>query len=318
MPPSSQPARWLIVLAFATIYIIWGSTYLAISFAVQTVPPFVMSTTRFLLAGGLLLAWTLGRGTPLPTRVHWRSAFITGAFLFGLNNSLLVGAEHGGLPTGIAALLIATTPMWMVLLNWLRPGGERPGASVFAGLALGTLGIVLLVNPGNTAGVDPIGAVMVIAAALCWSIGSLYARGAAAPSNILLSIGMQLVAGGLMQVVLAVVSGEAAHFDPTQVTALSLGSRAYLAIMSSIIAFAAFSWLMRVTNPARVATHAYVNPVVAVFLGWALNHEPLQSRTIVAAAIIVFAVVLIARDKGRAEAKHTAIIETQELATETV
>jgi drug/metabolite transporter (DMT)-like permease len=318
MPSSSQPARWLVILAFATIYLIWGSTYLAIAFAVETLPVFLMSATRFLMAGALVLAWTLARGTPRPTRAQWRSAFIAGFLLFVLNNSLLVGAEHDGLPSGIAALLIATTPMWFVLLNWVRSGGERPGVGVFAGLALGTLGIVLLVNPGNAAGVNPVGAVMVIAAALCWSVGSMYARGASLPKNTVLSIGMQLVAGGLMQLVLAVVSGEVADFDPARVTALSVASMAYLGIMSSIIAFTAFSWLMRVTSPARVATYAYVNPVVAVLLGWALNGEPLQPRTFVAAAIIVFAVVLITRGKGRAEAKRAAVIEPQELLTEPI
>jgi drug/metabolite transporter (DMT)-like permease len=277
-----------------------------------------MSATRFLLAGGFVLVWSLTRGAPRPTRAQWRSAFIAGLLLFVLNNSLLVGAEHGGLPSGIAALLIATTPMWIVLLNWFRPGGERPGISVFAGLALGTLGIVLLVNPGNTVGVDPIGALMVIGAALCWSIGSMYARGAGLPTNTGVSIGMQLLTGGLMQAVLAVVSGEVAHFDPSKVTLLSVASLTYLGIMSSIIAFTAFTWLMRVTSPSRVATYAYVNPVVAVFLGWALNNEPLQPRTVIAAVIIVLAVVLITREKGRAVAKQTVLVETKELATEAI
>lgn len=316
MPSASQPARWLVLLAFATIYLIWGSTYLAIAFAVETLPVFLMSAVRFLLAGGLVLAWSLGRGAPLPTRAQWRSASIAGLLLFVLNNSLLVGAEHGGLPSGIAALLIATTPMWIVLLNWLRPGGERPGISVFAGLALGTFGIVLLVNPGNAVGVDPIGALMVIAAALCWSVGSMYARGAGLPSNTGVSIGMQLLTGGVMQAVLAIVSGEVAQFDPSKVTLLSIASLTYLGVMSSIIAFAAFTWLMRVTSPARVATYAYVNPVVAVFLGWALNNEPLEPRTLIAAAIIVFAVVLITREKRRADVKRIPVSEAQDLARE--
>jgi drug/metabolite transporter (DMT)-like permease len=311
--PAAAPKRWLVILAFATIYIIWGSSYLSISFAVQTLPPFVMSAARFLLAGILMLAWTLGRGAARPTAKQWRGAFIAGGLLFVLNNGMIVLAEHNGLPSGIAALLIATTPMWMVLLNWLRPGGERPGGNVFAGLALGMVGIVLLVNPGSADGVDIVGALMIIVAALCWSIGSLYARGGTLPANTALSTGMQLFAGGLMQVVLAVATGELAQFDPSQVSALSLGAMVYLAIVSSIIAFTAFSWLMRVTSPARVSTYAYVNPVVAVFLGWALNGETIQPMTILAAAVILFAVALITRGRAKPQPKPIPSMDNQEL-----
>lgn len=304
MPARPVPARWLVLLAFATIYLVWGSSYLAISFAVQTLPPSVMSAGRFLLSGGLVLLWTLGRGAQRPTRAQWRAAVIAGFLLFVLNNGLLVGAEHNGMDSGVAALLIATTPMWMVFLNWLRPGGERPSGGVFGGLAIGMIGIILLVNPGSADGVDLLGAAMVIGAAFFWSVGSLYARGGVLPSNTLLSTGMQLFVGGCMQFVLAVVSGETATFDPSQVSLLSLGATVYLGIVSSIIAFTAFSWLMRVVSPARVATYAYVNPVVAVFLGWALNDEPLQPMTILAAGIIIFAVVLINRSRSRAETRQ--------------
>jgi drug/metabolite transporter (DMT)-like permease len=313
MPSSSPPAHWLVILAFALVYLVWGSTYLAISFAVQTLPPYLMSSIRFLLAGGLVMAWSLGRGAPLPTRTHWRSAIIAGTLLFGLNNSLLVGAEHAGMPSGVAALLIATTPMWFVLLSWMR-SGERPSINVFAGLALGTFGLILLVNPGSAGGVDPIGALMVIGAAFCWSVGSLYARDATFPSNLLLWTGMQLVVGGVLQLSLSIVTGELAAFDPSKVTALSVASMIYLGIMSSIITFTAFSWLMRVTSPARVATYAYVNPVVAVFLGWALNNEPLHVHTLIAAAIIVFAVIVLTRAKGRTAKPQATLVETQELA----
>lgn len=313
MPARPAPARWLVLLAFATIYLIWGSSYLGISFAVQTLPPFIMSAGRFLLSGGLVLLWTLGRGATRPTAAQWRAATIAGFLLFVLNNGLLVWAEHNGMDSGIAALLIATTPMWMVFLNWLRPGGERPTGGVFGGLAIGMIGIILLINPGSASGVEPFGALMVIAAAFFWSIGSLYARGGVLPSNTLLSTGMQLFTGGCMQLILAIVSGEAAAFDPSQVSALSLGATVYLGIVSSIIAFTAFSWLMRVVSPARVATYAYVNPVVAVFLGWALNNEPLQPMTIVAAAIIIFAVVLINWSRSRAEARLAADASRMEM-----
>lgn len=300
---TSRPPRALIWLAFAIIYIVWGTSYLGISVAIQTIPPFIMSASRFLLAGGLLLlfarsAW--GGHAAWPTRREWMGAAVAGFLLFVVNNGLIVWAEYGGVPTGIVALLIGTTPMWMALLNWMR-SGVRPAPLTWAGLLLGLIGVGLLVNIGDQAadGVPMIGAAAVIVAAFFWALGSLYARGAALPQSPFMSTATQLLWGGVFQAILAVVSGELAAFQIADMSALSFVAMIYLAIVSSIIAFSAFTWLMRVSDPARVATYAFVNPVIAFILGWLLLGEPITLRTVIAAAVIVVAVALILRAQNR-------------------
>lgn len=297
-----RPPRALVWLAFATIYIVWGTSYLGISVAIETIPPFVMSSTRFLLAGGLLLLFARtrrGGHAPLPTRREWRGAAVAGFLLFVANNGLIVWSESNGVPTGVVALLIGTTPMWIVLLNWMR-SGVRPSPMTWAGLLLGLIGIGLLVNVGNqVGGTNLLGAVVGVGAALCWAIGSLYARGAALPRSPLMSTAAQLLAGGAMQGVLAVVLGDVAALQEAQISAVSVVAMLYLAIVSSILAFSAFTWLMRVSEPARVATYAYVNPVIAFILGWLLLDEPITGRTVLAAVVIVAAVALILRAQNR-------------------
>ncbi len=304
-----RPPRALIWLAFALIYIVWGTSYLGISVAIQTIPPFIMSGSRFLLAGGLLLIFartSWGGRAAWPTRREWLGAAVAGFLLFVVNNGLIVWAEYSGVPTGVVALLIGTTPMWMALLNWAR-NGARPTPLTWAGLLLGLIGVGLLVNVGEQAGgVNPAGAVAVIVAAFFWAFGSLYARGAALPKSPFMSTAAQLLWGGIFQSVLAVVSGEVAAFQIADVSAVSLLAMLYLAIVSSIIAFSAFTWLMRVSDPARVATYAFVNPMIAFFLGWLLLGEPITPRTVLAAGVIVLAVFLILRAQSRKPAAATA------------
>ncbi len=280
------------VLSFAAIYLIWGSSYVGIHFAIETLPPFLMTGARFTSAGALLIGWALLRGAPLPTRVHWRTAALVGAILFLFNNGAIVWAEGHGVPTGIVAILIATVPMWMVVLTWLKPGGTFPGGVVIAGLVLGFVGIILLVSPDKSA-FNPLGMIVVLVGAFAWAAGSLYARSAPLPKSAALSTGMQLFCGGVLQLLVSLLTGELSRFDPAQVSASSLVATVYLAIASSIIAYSAFSWLMRVASPAKVATYAYVNPVVAMFLGWLLAGEPVTPRTLGAAAIIILSVVMI-------------------------
>lgn len=294
----NKPSRWLLIAAFAAIYLIWGSSYIGIHFAIQSLPPFLMTGIRFLLSGGVLIAWALLRGAPLPTRINWRAAAITGFLLFMLNNGGIVWAEANGAPTGIVAVLIATVPMWIVVLTWLKPGGTFPGSMVIGGLVFGFLGIILLFDPAGAA-VNPIWIAVVLGAAFCWAFGSLYARSAPLPQSATLSTGMQLFAGGVFQMIASILTGDLASFDPTNVSAVSILAVVYLAIMSSVLAYSAFVWLMRVSTPTRVATYAYVNPVVAVLLGWLLANEPLTPRTIVAAAIIIASVIMINGSKGR-------------------
>ncbi|MCZ2096779.1 MAG: EamA family transporter [Anaerolineae bacterium] len=296
---SNRPSRWLLVAAFAAIYLIWGSSYIAIHFAIQTIPPFLMTGFRFASAGVLLIGWAMLRGTPLPTRANWRAAAVVGGIMFLLNNSTIVWAEGHGVPSGIVAVLVATVPMWIVVLTWLKPGGTFPGSIVIAGLALGFVGIIVLLNPDSHMAVNPIGAVGVLFGSFAWAYGSLYSKTAPLPKSAILSIGMQLLSGGVMQLVVSAALGELGQFDIAQVSLTSFAATIYLAVVSSIIAYSAFVWLMQVVAPEKVATYAYVNPVVAVFLGWLLASEPLTPRTLGGTAIIILAVVLITVYRGR-------------------
>lgn len=289
------PTRLALFAAFAIVYIVWGSTYLAIRFAIETLPPFLMAGGRFLVAGAMLYAWSrvLG-GAARPTAMHWRSAAVVGLLLLLGGNGLVVWAEQR-VPSGIAALVVGIVPCFMVLLDWLRPGGARPTPRVATGLVLGLAGLVWLVGPDAVMGggrVDFLGTIALVLASLSWAMGSIYSRHAPMPSPFL-SSGMQMLAGGGALLVLGVALGEPWAFDAAAVTARSVLGWVYLIVFGSIVGFSAYIWLLRASTPARVSTYAYVNPVVAVFLGWLLADEPLTARVIVAAAVIVSGVVLI-------------------------
>ncbi|HLT46280.1 MAG TPA: drug/metabolite exporter YedA [Rubricoccaceae bacterium] len=308
-PPTERAAPLAGVLAaFAAVYVIWGSTYLAIRFAIETIPPFGMAGVRFLTAGAVLYGVSRARGAPRPTARQWRATAVIGALLLLGGNGGVVWAEQF-IPSGVAALLVACMPIWMVLLDWLRPGGARPSGMVVAGLALGLAGIVLLVGPDELVGggrIDPLGAGAVVFATLTWAAGSLYARTAPTPRETLLSVGMQMLAGGGLLLLTGLATGEAASFEPAAVTAHSALALGYLVVFGSLIAYTAYVWLLGVAPAARVATYAYVNPVVAVLLGWALADEPLTARVLAASVVIVGAVVLITRARApRVDARRT-------------
>ena len=294
--------RAKLLFAFAAVYTIWGSTYLAIRFSVETLPPLLMAGARFVLAGSLLLTWTLARrDRSRPTRRDWTTGLISGAFLLLGGNGAVVWAEQQ-VPSGIAALLVAVVPLWMVLLDWLRPGGRRPVALVFLGLALGLGGLALLVGPdalrGHAGSVSVTGAVILMLGSLSWAIGSLYTQRAPKPSSGTAGSGTQMVAGGACLLLVAIMTGEPAHLDLGHASARSLLAFAYLVTFGSLIGFTAYIYLLANTSAAKAATYAYVNPVVAVFLGWALANEPVTTRTIVAAAVILagVAIITVARD----------------------
>jgi drug/metabolite transporter (DMT)-like permease len=297
------PARWLIVLAFALVYTIWGSSYIGIHFAIQTLPPFLMTAIRFLVAGAVVIGWAKVRGAAWPTLRQWRYAAIIGALLFLVNNGGIVWAEGHGIPTGVAAVLIATLPMWMVLLTWLKPGGQYPGGMVIAGMVIGFIGIILLAHPGQGGPLNLLGVGALLIAAFAWAYGSLYAKTAPLPESATLSTGMQLVCGGSLQLVMSILTGELPRFNPAQVSTVSLLAVLYLGIVSSIIAYSAFVWLMKVCSPAKVSTYAYVNPVVAVLLGWRLAGEQITVQTVVATVIIIVSVVMINVGKGKSLAR---------------
>jgi drug/metabolite transporter (DMT)-like permease len=291
----------LIVIALGAVYVIWGSTYLAIRIAIETIPPFLMAGTRFLVAGGLLFIWAMVRGEPRPKRMHWRPAVIIGGLMLVGGNGGVTWAEQT-VPSGTAALLVAMVPIWMVLIDWLRPGGSRPGRMVFLGLALGFLGVVLLIGPRGTGGREAIhlvGAAVIIGAALSWSTGSIYSRSAKLPESPLVATALEMLAGGALLFLVGSISGEWGELNLAQISSRSLISLGYMILFGSIIAFTAYIWLLRVSTPARVSTYAYVNPVVAVFLGGAVLGETLSVHTLIAAAIIVSAVIIITVNRSK-------------------
>lgn len=290
---ASAPSRLKVLAAFAIVYVIWGSTYLAISFAVKSLPPFLFAATRFLLAGAILYVFARLRGAPRPTRIHWRSALIIGGLLLLGGNGLLVFAEKT-VPSGIAALIVATAPLWMALLDWLRPGGARPRLPVLFGLALGFAGVALLIGPNLQHGHLPLaGALIVVAGSVGWAAGSVYSRYAPFPKEPLLGSGIEMLAGGALLLVLSLALGEAGQVHLRAVSTRSALSLVYLVIFGSIVAFSAYMWLLRSVKLSYVSTYAYVNPVVAVLLGWGFNSEQIGGQTLLAAAVIVASVIVI-------------------------
>jgi drug/metabolite transporter (DMT)-like permease len=293
--------RLRIALAFLSIYTIWGSTYLAIRFAIETFPPFLMAAIRFLIAGGVLYAWMRLRGAPRPTRANWKAAAVVGGLLLLGGNGGVTKAEQV-IPSGLAAVLITIVPIWMALLELLRKDRIVPTLHVVLGLFLGFGGVVLLVGPGDlggSGGLNPLLAGVLILASLSWAIGSVYSRNAHLPKTPLLGSGMEMVAGGVLLLIASFVSQEWAGFQPGNVSFLSLVSFIYLIVFGSLIGFSSYVWLLTKTTTARASTYAYVNPVVAVFLGYFLAGEQLTLRALLASSIIVIAVVVITTFKSR-------------------
>ncbi len=301
----SLSPRLMIIIAFAAIYLIWGSTYLGIRIAIETMPPLLMAGARFLVAGGLVYGWMRLSGTPRPSGINWRAAALVGVLLL-CSNGAVSWAEQW-VPSGLAALLIATVPLWVVVLGWLR-GGDRPTLGIAAGLALGLLGIVLLIGPGELLGgthVDPVGALAILIGSVGWAAGSLYSRKAPLPTQPLLGTGMEMLAGGAVLLLAGLATGEGAQLHLEAISLRSLLAFAYLVVFGSIGAFSAYVWLLRMVSPAHASTYAYVNPVVAVFLGWALANEPVTPLTLVAAAVIIAAVALIVMQQTRGKRQPT-------------
>ena len=294
---TSGAQRRHVIAAFAALYTIWGSTYLAIHYAVETIPPFLMGGTRFIIAGLILCLMARQRGAAVPTRPQWRAATVTGILLLvGGNGSVIWSEQH--VASGLVALLVAIVPLWMVALDWLRPGGRRPGPSVFLGLALGLIGLVLLIGPDaiaprGTSRIDVGAALVPVVGSLLWALGSIFSRYAPRPSSAQLTTGMQMLTGGVAFLLVSALAGEPRHFSFAAVTGASWLGYFYLVTFGSLLGFTAYIYLLGATTPAKAATYAYVNPVVAVILGWAVAGEPFTPRMLVAAAIILGAVAMI-------------------------
>jgi drug/metabolite transporter (DMT)-like permease len=311
-PGQAHAPRLQVIAGFAIIYIVWGSTYLAIAYAVRSLPPVLTTAARFVVAGMILCLYAWWRGAPRPVWSEWRAAAIAGALLVVGGTATVCWAEQW-VPSGLTSLLCATVPLWFVLLEWMAPAGQRPHGLVAAGVALGLIGLAVLNNPFNNAAADSravIGAGVLVLSSILWAIGSLYSRHAALPKSGVLGMGMEMVAGGLLCIPAGYLIGERAPVDLSRVPATAWIAVAFLTFVGCLVAFTTYMWLLRVSAPSRVATHAYVNPVVAVVLGWAVAGEALTARMLVAAALIVGAVVLITTGQQRVtigDASHPAL-----------
>lgn len=298
--------------ALATLYFVWGANFLAIALTVRTLPPLLGMSVRHLVAGGFLLAWTLLRkrgGTRMGAE-QWTAAVVFGAALF------LVG--HGGLawaqqtvPSGVAALLVGSIPLWMAAIDRVA-FGRRLAWPAVAGLVVGFAGLALLVDPSGGGRIDRLGALVALVAALAWAAGSLYSQRAPLPADPLLAAGAAMAAGGVLLAVAGVAGGELSELELSSVSAESLGGLAYMIVFASLVGFSAYVWLLRVAPTSLVSTYAYANPVVAVLLGWAVLGEAITPRVLLAGAAIVAAVALIvsagssreaAPSRGLAEAR---------------
>lgn len=292
---SHTPAPRLAIFgAFGAIYFVWGSVYLAVQIAVTTLPPLLMVGVRMAFAGLLLYVWARSKGAARPSLLHWRSAGIIGFLVVVMGSAGVAWAQKSGVPSGLTALLIASETFWILLFDWLLHTGKRPGSQVVAGMLIGFAGVSLLVVPGQMEGaVNPIGAGVILLGTMAWAAGSLYSRSAPQPDSLLLAIGMQMFVGGTVAMLLGSALGEWQRVALATITTASWIAFFYLLIFATLITFPAYIWLLRVAPAARVSTYAYVNPVVALALGWFVAHEPLTLRSIVAAAMIVVSVVMV-------------------------
>jgi drug/metabolite transporter (DMT)-like permease len=285
-----SPHRLKLLGAFGAIYFLWGSNFLAIRYAAEVMPPFVMVAVRSLIAGALLFLWARMPGRERPARGHWRAAAVVGSVLF-LCHGLLAWAEQT-VPSGVAALALATIPVWLTLLDWAS-GGARPRARAVVGLALGLLGLVFLMRPGPRQDASLLGLLALVGSAFAWAAGSIMSRRLPRPANLVLASGMQLMAGGVSLGVVGLALGEARRLDAGVLAPRAVLAFAYMVVAASLVGFTAYMWLLRVSTPARVGTYAFVNPLVALFLGWAIGGEGLDARTLFASLVIVAGVALV-------------------------
>ena len=283
-----------------SVYVVWGSTYLGIRFAIETIPPFFMAGTRFITAGLLLYVFSRLTGASRPTWVHWKSTAHISFFLLVVANGGVSWAEQR-VSSGVTALLVGTVPLWIALLQWVWKGGERPGWKIWVGIGLGLSGIVLLVFSKGEVGASPVetwGSLLLVGTSLAWAYGSLYARTAALPSSALLATAMEMLTGGVMQMGVGFLLGEESQFHFSNITLHSGGAWVYLTLIGSLVGFTSYIWVLQKATPALASTYAFVNPVIAVFLGWLLAGESVTPPVCLAAGLIVGAVVLITMGSG--------------------
>lgn len=308
----AAPSRALVVAAFAAIYVIWGSTYMAIRVAIETLPPFLMAGLRFTTAGALLYAWAWAHGAPRPTARQWLSTALVGGLLLLCGNGLLCWAELR-IPTGLAALIIATVPLWMMVERWALEGDRPPGLALI-GLGLGFVGLVVLVGPSLVAhaGIDMTGVALTLFGAICWGTGSVLSRRVDLPASPLMATAMEMLTGGVLLLVVAAAWGDTSRLDMAGFTPHAWMALGYLITFGSLVGFTAYVWLLGVVSPAAVSTYAFVNPLVAMLLGWMFLGETMSGRMLVATAITLVGVGFItASSMARTD---RVILETMEIA----
>lgn len=297
---------WRVIISFIAIYFLWGGSFLAIHYSLETIPPLMISCIRFACAGIILMTVAWRSGAQMPTWAQWRSAAILGFLMFfGANSTLVLGEKT--VPSGLAAVLYATLPLWMAVLGWLWQGEARPTGRSLVGLVLGFIGVVMMFGTGGK-GIDPFGGLLVLGSAVFWAVGSLLSRRVDKPESSALASGMNLFCSGMMFLIASLISGEPSRWDIASVSMTSVLSLGYLIVGSSVIAFSCYMWLLSVSAPNRVATYAYVNPVVALFVG-AVAGETLNPRELLAAMVIVVAVALITSARGKSVATSSPIAE---------
>lgn len=299
--PDSTASRTAIGLALATIYITWGSTYLAIRIAVETIPPFAMAAMRFLVAGALMYAFVRWRGAAKPTLRQWRDNAIIGTLLL-LGGNALVGWAEQYIASGVAALLIGVGPLFIVLTEWAWPGGERPSRTTIVALLLGLLGVAWLAAPWESpheGGLSQIGVLAILSACAFWSIGAIYSRHTKSGASPFMSAALQMLGGCPAIILVGLLCGDFHRFDISQISTHSWLAVVYLIFVGSLIGFSCFVWLMKNVSPALASTHAFINPLVAVVLGWWILNETLSMRTFTSTAIIITAVAMISMQKSK-------------------
>jgi drug/metabolite transporter (DMT)-like permease len=310
------PKRTLVIIAFAALYLIWGSTYLGIRFAIETIPPFLMAGARFVLAGSIMYAIAWSQGIGKSTWANWRTSLIIGAcLLLGGNGGVTISEQY--IDSGLAALVVAIVPIYIVLLGWMTGMARRPTPIMWMGLAGGFVGVGVLFGPGlhlhSAAGRNPaIGISILLVTSFIWSAGSLYSRWAKHAPSPFLTAAQQMICGGILLLLAGIVTGEVPQFHPRSISVLSLFSFIYLVIIGAVVGYTAYIWLLRHCDPAKVATYAYVNPIVAVLLGTLFAGETLSARTFVAAALIIGSVAMIITAqqlRARAEPALSAALE---------
>jgi drug/metabolite transporter (DMT)-like permease len=286
--------------ALSVVYVIWGSTYLAIRFTVETTPPFLSAAARFIISGAFLYLWRRAAGDPAPTPRQSRNAAIIGIFLLvGGNGGVVWAAQF--IPSSLSALLVATVPLWMILINALRPGGDQPSLREMSGILIGFCGAVLLIGwtTNDATSASLYGAIAVLAASLFWAIGSIYGKAAELPASSLITTGVEMLAGGIVQIAVAFFFGEFESFSVDAISSRSALAWTYLTVIGPV-AFVAYAWLLRVAPIPLVATYSYVNPLVAIVLGYFLGKEIITPRILLAAGLIVGSVVLVSAPNDKA------------------